>query len=109
MYSDRDFAVMTEVFKTHVPGLKTLLLFGSYANGTAGEESDADIAVIVEKPLKRAEKLATLNKIWQILGRLGYQTDIVIKDVRRFKQDKEISVTIAHAIEQGGIVLWKKD
>lgn len=109
MYTDKDFEIMTDIFWAHVPGLKALILFGSYARGTAQDDSDADIAVIVERPVARDEKLTILNKIWQILGRMGYRTDIIFKDATQFDDDKKIPVTMSYEIEHKGRLLWMKN
>ncbi|MDO9548977.1 MAG: nucleotidyltransferase domain-containing protein [Candidatus Marinimicrobia bacterium] len=109
MYTEKDFTIITDVFREHVPGLKALILFGSYARGTAQDDSDADIAAIVEKPVPRAEKLTILNKIWQVLGRMGYRTDIIFKDIEQFEDDKQIPVTMAYEIDQEGKLLWMKN
>lgn len=39
------------------PRIRCLIVFGSYAKGTANEESDLDIAVVVRLPAEASEKL----------------------------------------------------
>ena len=107
MYTDCDFHEISNIIGASVPGVNEIILFGSYAQGNAREESDADIAVIIEKKLEREEKLAALSKAWKALGKKGYRVDIIIKTISEFNIDKDIPVTLSHTILHEGKCLWK--
>lgn len=107
MYSEKDFDVMVNIFRAQVCGLKALFLFGSYAHGTANEESDADLVAIVENDFERQEKLRLLTILWNELAHNGYTTDIVIKNSYLYEIDKEIPGTLSYTINREGKVLWK--
>ncbi|MDP2984823.1 MAG: nucleotidyltransferase domain-containing protein [Candidatus Latescibacter sp.] len=107
MYTNRDFIEISKIIRSFIPRTKEIILFGSYAREQAKEESDADIAVIVEKKFDRKEKLLALGKAWNALARRGYHVDIVIKTVDEFDMDKDIPVTLSHTIYHEGKCLWK--
>lgn len=108
MYSEKDFQTLTDIFLANVPGLKALFLFGSYAAGTASEDSDMDIAALTERPVQREEKINILGRLWQILGPMGYRTDIIFKAAEQFDIDKNYPVTISYKINREGRLLWTK-
>jgi predicted nucleotidyltransferase len=107
MYSSEDFADMVKIFRTHVHNLNALYLFGSYANNAATEQSDADIAVIVEQKPEWEERHALLNALWNDLGKKKYLVDIVIKQKADFEKDRDVSVTLSHTIAHEGKLLWQ--
>jgi len=109
MYGSQDFEIITDIFKENVPGLKTLVLFGSYSRGTATDESDADVAAIVDREITREEKLHILGKLWNILGKKGYCVDIILKNENQFNQDKTINFTVSHSINSDGKILWMRN
>lgn len=43
--------------------LKGVYLYGSYARGEADEDSDIDVAVVLEGPVKQAEELERVSHI----------------------------------------------
>jgi predicted nucleotidyltransferase len=107
MYSSEDFEEIVRIFRKHVPDLRALYLFGSYAAGVANHQSDADIAVIVEKKPAWEERHQLLNRLWSELGEKRYLVDIIIKQQSDFEKDRELSVTLSHTIVQEGRILWK--
>ena len=61
-----------------------IVLFGSYARGTAGHESDLDLLVIVPDTVPRRECSVC---IYRLLAGIGVSKDIVVvhaSDVQRF-------------------------
>jgi uncharacterized protein len=107
MYTGYDLTEISDIIRTHIPGAKEIVLFGSYARGEPKEESDVDIVVIVEKELDREKKLSSLTKSWKALGKKGYRVDIIIKTEHEFNLDKDIPVTLSHTILHEGKFLWK--
>ncbi len=107
MYSSEDFAEIVRIFRKHVPDLSALYLFGSYVTGVATEQSDADIAVIVEKKPAWEERHRLLNRLWSELGEKRYLVDIVIKQKSDFDKDRDLPVTLSHTIVHQGRILWK--
>ena len=51
-----------------IPGLELAYLFGSYAAGSAGPDSDIDIAVRFPRALRLEQKLQLIERIADALG-----------------------------------------
>ena len=56
---------------------KLIVMFGSKARGTAGKQSDTDIAVLADHLLTRAEKNALSEHIAEKLGISDEQVDLI--------------------------------
>lgn len=108
MYTDKDFIEIVRIFRNHIHNIQALYVFGSYAHGAASEESDVDIAVIVDKKPQWQERHRMLNALWNELGSKRYLVDIIIKQEADFEKDKRLPVTLSHTIASEGKVLWKK-
>jgi len=52
-----------DFLKRRIPGIKKVFLFGSYAKGTFGENSDMDIAIVFERLPDTFEMRVELMKI----------------------------------------------
>ncbi|MBI2096495.1 MAG: nucleotidyltransferase domain-containing protein [Candidatus Taylorbacteria bacterium] len=57
--------------------LKLIILFGSKARGTAGKQSDTDVAVLAGRPLTLEEKNALLEKVAERLAVSGERIDLI--------------------------------
>jgi len=108
MYTESDFKKITEIFRENVKELNHLILFGSYARGTASEDRDIDIIAVIDKPVARNDKLEILSSLWKILGPMGYHTDIILKDRVKYEKDKEKMMTMSHKADREGKYLWTK-
>jgi predicted nucleotidyltransferase len=62
-------------------GIKTLGVFGSYVQGNQNPESDIDILLELEKPI-RIDLIALIELEYQLSDLLGVKVDLVIKDNR---------------------------
>jgi predicted nucleotidyltransferase len=51
------------------PQLSLAILFGSVASGSAGTESDLDLAVSAQRPLRVAEKIDMIEQLATVTGR----------------------------------------
>ena len=52
-----------DFLKRRIPGIKKVFLFGSYAKGTFGEDSDMDLAIVFERLPDTFEMRVELMKI----------------------------------------------
>ncbi|MGH7861515.1 MAG: nucleotidyltransferase family protein [Candidatus Dormibacteraceae bacterium] len=82
----RDQLELIQILRAHLPELRqrfsvrALALFGSYARGEAGEESDVDLLVEFE----RVPGLIAFVELEQYLSDLlGVKVDLVLKDALR--------------------------
>ena len=90
-----------------IPCAVRLILFGSYARGTAQEDSDIDIAILTERFVERREKLNLLTSLRWEMACKGYNTDFLLKNETDFLKEKNLP-TLSRVISSEGKVLWKR-
>ncbi|MDT8392155.1 MAG: nucleotidyltransferase domain-containing protein [Lentisphaeria bacterium] len=101
MLSEQDIQdIVDRVVEVAAP--EKIILFGSYATGTATEDSDVDLLVVKETPLPFAERTADIQLAllkWHI------PTDIVVQTPEEFNRNREKFWTVtAQAAENGRFV-----
>jgi predicted nucleotidyltransferase len=107
MYFDSDLNKIKELILSNIPNAEDIILFGSYANGTANPKSDIDLAVLIDSEIERNEKLKLLAKIRRIFAHQGYNVDVLLKEKSIYLN--EISLpTLARAIQTAGRYIWSK-
>jgi predicted nucleotidyltransferase len=84
-----------------------IILFGSYARGTADEHSDVDFLVITEQAM-RENRLRMMTDMDRALGGLGIAKDIVVLTPEEFEEDKDIPGTIARYAAKEGKLLYER-
>lgn len=84
-----------------------IILFGSYARGTADEHSDVDFLVIT-RAAERVNRRRLMSEMDQALRGLALARDIVILTPDEFEEDKEIPGTIARYVSKEGRVLYER-
>lgn len=82
---------------------QSIILFGSYARGTADKHSDVDLLVIC--PFKKDRKKIMVEMDMALWG-LGMARDIVVLTLEEFKAEKEIPGTIARYAWREGKLLY---
>ena len=83
-----------------------IILFGSYARGTADEKSDVDFLVICPLRKKRRTLILEMNRsLWG----LGLARDIVILTQKEFENEKDIPGTIARYAFKEGKLLYERN
>lgn len=109
MYSTGDIETITKLIRKECnDACREIVLFGSYANGTARESSDLDLVVIFDEPLPRSSKLDLLNRLWWETAQKGYSVDLLIKAKQDFEREKTLP-TISRVISREGRSLWKRN
>jgi len=83
-----------------------IILFGSYARGTADAKSDVDLLVI--SPLRKRRRTLILE-INRSLWGLSLARDIVILTPEEFEIDKKIPGTIARYAFKEGKLLYEQN
>lgn len=79
-----------------------VILFGSAARGDMGPHSDADLLVVVDRPVHR-RRLA--QSIYCNLVGVGFAADVVVvtvEDLRRYKE--HTGMVIRSALEEGKVI-----
>jgi predicted nucleotidyltransferase len=84
-----------------------ILLFGSYARGTADDYSDVDFVVITEAA-KRGNRHKMMAEMDGALRGLRIAKDIVVLTPAEFEEDKEIPGTTARYVSQEGRLLYER-
>ncbi|MEI6207418.1 MAG: nucleotidyltransferase domain-containing protein [Desulfuromonadales bacterium] len=105
MYSSADFEIIKNVVISSVPLAESVYLFGSYAKGTAREQSDVDIAILLEHDLHWRERNVILNRLYSDMSQRGYNVDFVLKRADKFRTESELP-TLSRVILREGKLLW---
>jgi predicted nucleotidyltransferase len=84
---------------------REIILFGSYARGTADSKSDVDLLVISSFKKKRRQLMIEIDKV---LWGLVLARDIVVLTPEEFDTEKEIPGTIARYASREGKVLYEQ-
>jgi predicted nucleotidyltransferase len=108
MYSASDFETIKDIVISAVPSVRSIFLFGSYAKGTAREQSDIDIAVLLEHDMGWRERNNILNKLYGDTSQKGYSVDFLLKRADKFLNDSTLP-TISRVILREGRLLWTKN
>ena len=88
-----------------IGGAIALILYGSRAGGFSNEDSDLDIALVINRPLQPHQLDDIKNEIMEEMGILG---EIKI-DLFGFTEEEVKHLPIGKEIERKGVLLWKKD
>lgn len=83
-----------------------IILFGSYARGTADRHSDVDLLVIAADATRK-NRIKMMSEMAQALDGMGFAKDIVILTPDEYEIDKEIPGTIARYVSREGRVLYE--
>jgi len=105
MYSSNDFEIIKNVVISTVPQAESVYLFGSYAKGTARDQSDIDIAVLLATDLHWRERNVLLNRLYCDMSQRGYNVDFVLKKTDKFREDSLLP-TLSRVILREGKLLW---
>lgn len=108
MYTQTDIDAIRDIVIRDVPPAARIILFGSYARGTAREDSDIDIAILTETPVARREKLELLAALRWEIARKGYNADFLLKHEDDFLSEKNLP-TLSRVIAREGRVLWSRN
>ena len=105
MYSSADFEIIKDIVISSIPITESVYLFGSYAKGTAREQSDIDIAVLLEQDLHWRERNTILNRLYSDMSQRGYNVDFVLKKTDKFIAESALP-TLSRVILREGKLLW---
>ena len=82
-----------------------IILFGSYARGTEGPDSDVDLLVVMR--LKRKKREIRLD-IRRILSGMGIPKDIVVVSTEEMERYQECPGTIVRVALSEGKLLYER-
>lgn len=84
-----------------------IILFGSYARGTADGYSDVDFMVVTEEA-KRGNRHKMMAQMDRALRGLRIAKDIIVLTPAEFEEEKEIPGTTARYVSQEGRLLYDR-
>jgi len=84
-----------------------IILFGSYARGTADDHSEVDFLVITDAA-KRRNRHKIMTEMDGALRGLQIAKDIVVLTRDEFEEDKEIPGTTARYVSKEGRLLYER-
>jgi predicted nucleotidyltransferase len=82
-----------------------VILFGSYARGTAGEDSDADVLVVMRV---KGSKRKKANEIDVALVGIDLPVDVIVVTPEELERQKNQIGTIIYPAVREGKVLYEK-
>ncbi|MBI2118439.1 MAG: nucleotidyltransferase domain-containing protein [Elusimicrobia bacterium] len=102
MNSEIDLIVNRIVERFHP---QKIILFGSYANGTATKDSDVDLLVIMPVSGSKRDKIIEIRVA---ISESHLSKDIFVESPEKFERFKNIIGTIAYPAFKEGKVLYEK-
>ncbi|HCW52935.1 nucleotidyltransferase domain-containing protein [Clostridium sp. SM-530-WT-3G] len=95
--------IINEINKTSK--ITAAYLFGSYAYGNPGEDSDLDICIVTDDKSKR--KIEIMRKLRKaIVGVQSIPVDLLVYYNDEFKERAQINCTMEHEILSRGVKLY---
>jgi predicted nucleotidyltransferase len=82
-----------------------IVLFGSRSNGTADEDSDIDLLVVLSEV---RDDHATSVRIRDVIGAIGYGVDVIPTDQRRMEQARTRHVSVVRTALEEGTTLYER-
>ncbi len=86
-------------------GAEKVILFGSYARGTAKEDSDIDLLVVAQTKLSGAERYSAVRKL---LGDFPAGFDIVVETPQEYLKWRTVVNHIAYFADKYGKVIYER-
>ena len=82
-----------------------IILFGSYARGDAGPDSDVDIFVEMESALKPPERAVEIDRTF---GLRQWAMDVLVYTPEEVRRLRPVNGTLLQVIEKEGKVLYER-
>lgn len=91
-----------ECLRQALPEGSEIIVFGSYARGDAGADSDLDLLVIEPEVTDRAAEMIRLSAL---LGRRLVPADVVVMSRSAYESERVVPNTLAYRAAREGKVL----
>ena len=105
MINDEIIAIKNSILQTVGSDCEKIILFGSHAYGTPGEDSDYDVFVILKESAEKP--ILILQKIYgELAQNPNYKSvDVLANYGSRFEERSKLP-TIERTIAQKGVILY---
>lgn len=104
MLSESDIQKMADIIVARFQPEK-IILFGSYANGTATDDSDVDLIVVVDTDEDLREKTVEIE---MAVRAIPVAKDIIVRTPQLYEQGCQIYWTVFSRAKQEGRLLYAK-
>lgn len=103
MNNNEFIAKIIEKIKEEQP--EKIILFGSYAYGSPGNESDIDLFVIKNLPANEIREFRLKLKMWDIIKKWNIPVDIIVDNQERMNQRiKDGDMFYQEILSKGNII-----
>jgi predicted nucleotidyltransferase len=82
-----------------------IILFGSYARGDAGPDSDVDLLVVMPVETSKRERAI---QILNILNGMRLAKEVVVVTPEEFEKRRDVVGTVEYAAVREGLVLYER-
>lgn len=82
-----------------------VVLFGSYADGTATDESDVDLLVVAKTALAPRQRYGAVRRL---LADCPAAFDIIVKTPDEYARSRSVVNTVVYFAEKSGRVLYER-
>jgi predicted nucleotidyltransferase len=82
-----------------------IILFGSYARGTAHQDSDADLLIVLPLDGSRRQRAVDMERA---LAGLGTPKDLVLATPEELERDRNLPGTLIRSALTEGVVLYER-
>lgn len=98
--------ILDEVKRRIIPRFhpQRIILFGSYAGGQPGPDSDLDLLIIMEVEGSTRQKA---NEIDMLLADRSIPMDFIVLTPEQYERQKNIAGSIARQVEREGKVIYE--
>ena len=83
-----------------------IILFGSYAYGNPGKESDLDLLIVMNNNIKSRREIS--SKIYGVLSGILIPKDIVVITLKDIKEWENIPMSFINTVLTKGKVLYER-
>jgi len=106
MISEQDIMQVATRLGTATNALR-VILFGSYARGKPGDNSDVDLMIIAESDLPRFKRSRELYKLFRPYP---FAMDLIVYTPKEIERSKESPVSfVSTVLREGKILYVRKD
>ncbi|MDR0611346.1 MAG: nucleotidyltransferase domain-containing protein [Planctomycetaceae bacterium] len=102
--------IVERILDSEFPILR-IILFGSHAKGTATQDSDIDLMVVIDNDIvvsSYREKMDRYLSLSRLIRSLDYAKDLIVYSRKELKMVKERGYDFVKEIEQTGKVLYER-
>ena len=106
MVDDKIIAIKNSILSTVGDGCEKIFLFGSYANGNPGKNSDYDFYVVLKDETENP--LLVMQKIYEYMCDTNYIPVDVLANYKSNFERRSVQPTIERTIAREGVLLYER-